>query len=66
MVSEVVIMKERISVDEIAQVIGYHKVYVYWLLKEGRIPNKKVLGRIIVFKDDFYKWLSSIGEHRNG
>jgi len=65
MVSEVVIMKERISVDEIAQVLGYHKVYVYWLLKEGRIPNKKILGRIIVLKKDFDEWINSFGE-RNG
>lgn len=58
-------MKERISVDEIAQVLGYHKVYVYWLLKEGRIPNKKILGRIIVLKKDFDEWINSFGE-RNG
>lgn len=57
-------MKERISVDEIAQVLGYHKVYVYWLLKEGRIPNKKVLGRLVVYREDFESWFNA-GESRN-
>lgn len=57
-------MKERISVDEIAQVLGYHKVYVYLLLKQGKIPNTKVLGRIVVYRNDFYEWLN-YGEQRN-
>lgn len=57
-------MKERISVGEIAQVLGYHKVYVYWLLKQGKIPNTKVLGRIVVYRNDFDEWLKH-GEQRN-
>lgn len=57
-------MKERMSVNEIAQILGYHKVYVYWLLREGRIPNKKVLGRLVIYKEDFEKWFNS-GEQRD-
>lgn len=56
--SEVIAMKDRISVEEIAQILGYHKTYVYYLLKNGTIPNKKLLGRLVIFRDEFDEWLN--------
>lgn len=59
-------MKERISVKEIAQALGYHQTYVYFLLKNGTIPNKKLLGRLVVFKDEFEDWLNNMESRDNG
>ncbi len=58
-------MKKKISVDEIAQILGYHKVYVYFLLKNGKIPNRKILGRLVIYRDEFEQWLIS-QEGNNG
>jgi excisionase family DNA binding protein len=59
-------MKERISVKEIAQILGYHQTYVYYLLKNGTIPNKKLLGRLIVFRDEFDEWFNNSEVRANG
>lgn len=59
-------MKDRISVEEIAQILGYHKTYVYYLLKNGTIPNKKLLGRLVIFRDEFDEWLSDCESRIDG
>jgi excisionase family DNA binding protein len=64
--SEVTAMKDRISVEEIAQILGYHKTYVYYLLKNGTIPNKKLLGRLVIFRDEFDEWLSDCESRIDG
>lgn len=64
--SEVIAMKDRISVEEIAQILGYHKTYVYYLLKNGTIPNKKLLGRLVIFRDEFDEWLSDCESRIDG
>lgn len=58
-------MEKTMSVKEIAMFLGYHEKHIYMLLKNGTIPNKKILGRIIVLKKDFDEWINYFGE-RNG
>lgn len=56
--------RKKMSVDDVAQFLGYHKKYVYRLLASGAIPNRKILGRIVVYEDELNNFINN-SEERN-
>ena len=47
------------TVDEVAALLGRHRLCIYEDLAAGRIPNRKLSGRYIISKVALHRWLES-------
>ena len=50
-------MKEILSLEEISEYLGMHKCTLYRLLKEGKIPGKKIGGQWRFRRSTIDKWM---------
>ena len=49
--------KRTMSVGDVAVYLGLHKDTIYDLVKEKKIPHKKIGGRIFFLVDVLERWL---------
>ncbi len=49
--------KLAMSVEEVAKSIGVSTTTIYKLVKEGKIPHKKIGGRIVFHRNSIESWL---------
>jgi len=49
--------KEILTIDEAAAYLQMHKISIYKLVKQNKIPHNKVLTKFRFIKEDLRKWV---------
>lgn len=58
-------MDNKLTVTEVAKILGYNPIYVYSLLSKGVIPNIKLRGRVYVIESELKNWINDNVKKRN-